>query len=101
MAVKSYLGDGIKSIQRGTVSLDGLGTATVTITSVNTARSILFTSGTGILRNGTAATDILSTRAVQGVLTSATQVSITSQAGGLSGTTNVTGTAAWQVVEYY
>lgn len=95
MGITSYVGDGIKSIQRGTVTIDNMNSNSVTITAVNTSRCILSVTGTGIINSGGS---VAATRSFQIVLSSSTQVTITSQMG--TGTT-VTGTAAWQVVEYY
>lgn len=95
MAITSYLGDGIKSIQRGTVTMDGVSAAGATITAVNMTKSILSVHGTGIIKVSSAVT---ATRSFQIAFTSSTQLSITSQLGGV---TDATGTAMWQVVEYY
>lgn len=84
----------IKSIQRGTLTLDATNTATATITAVDTTKSVLLVSGTGIINSGTTP---LAARTFQAVFLSDTQVRITAQQG--SGTTT-TGTAAWQVIEY-
>lgn len=83
----------IKSIQRGTVSLDALNNATVTISSVEMTKSFLVVSGTGIISTTTPAT----ARTFQIVFLSETQIRISAQLG--TGTT-ATGTAAWQVIEY-
>jgi hypothetical protein len=83
----------IKSIQRGTVSLDALNNATVTISSVDITKSILLVSGTGII----SITNPVLSRTFQIVFLSNTQIRISAQLG--TGTT-ATGTAAWQVIEY-
>ncbi len=84
----------IKSIQRGTASLINTNSATINITAVNTAKSIILISGTGIISvDGV----ISAARSFQGVISSSTQIQITAQLG--TGTT-ATGTVAWQVIEY-
>jgi hypothetical protein len=84
----------IKSVQRGTVSLDGTNAAIASITSVNITKSVLIVSGTGLISVGGTVT---AARSFQITFDSATQIRIAAQAG--TGTT-VTGTASWQVIEY-
>ena len=94
MAISSLKNSTIKSIQRGTVSLDGTNAAIASITSVNITKSVLIVSGTGLISVGGTVT---AARSFQITFDSATQIRIAAQAG--TGTT-VTGTASWQVIEY-
>ena len=77
-------GLGIKSIQRGVVSV-GTGGATVTITSVDTSKAIL------IVDQGTNYTD--DRGFARGVLTNATTLTFDVVSGG-------TAYVAWQVIEF-
>lgn len=79
----------IKSIQRGVISITaGNTSATATITSVNTSKSILFDLGASVTNNTNESDARLA-------LTNATTVTATRQ--GNTGTTE----KAFQVVEYY
>lgn len=84
----------IKSIQRGTVSFDSINSVNIDISRVNMDKSFLAVNGTGIIN----LTNPISSRSFQINFLTATQIRISSQVG--VGTT-VTGTAAWQVIEYY
>lgn len=84
----------IKSIQRGSVSVAGLGSVSVTIGEVDGNKSVLSVFGTGKIQNGTQFTS----RSFQINLTASNQITITSNNFGF---TDNTGTATWQVVEYY
>lgn len=85
----------IKSIQRGTVSLDAINGVTVDITAVDISKSALLVSGTGII---SVSSSVAAARSFQIAFLNDSQIRITSQVG--VGTT-VTGTAAWQVIEYH
>lgn len=94
MGIFSLKKGAIKSIQRGSVSVAGVSTVAVTITEVNANKCVLSVFGTGKIQNGSQFTS----RSFQISLSSATQITITSNNFGF---TDNTGTATWQVVEYY
>lgn len=82
-------GRAIKSVQRGVTGAT-TATSTVTIASVNTAKSILWAhGGLGIQGGGAVMPGV--------ILTNATTVTINYNGAGVSGPNYV----AWQVVEYY
>jgi hypothetical protein len=84
----STIGGGVKSVQRGSISTNtGVSTSvSVTISSVNTSKAVLFINGYMAL-SGTP-------YPVKGALTNSTTITI-------SFNTSVTINADWQVVEYY
>jgi hypothetical protein len=84
----------IKSIQRGSVLLDATGGANANISPVDITKCVLLVSGTGLIT----ATGVLAARSFQIAFNNDSQIRVTAQQG--TGTTT-TGTAAWQVVEYY
>ena len=95
---EQFYGGVIKSIQRGTISATNGGTGTVTVSSVNTAKSILqVNNATGVLAGSTWANSGLSAGAT---LTNAT--TITWKGGWYAGTvsTDTAATLYWQLVEY-
>ena len=91
--LSQFSGGGIKSIQRGTISAPNAGTATATITAVNTAKTMLnfcgcstgFQSGGGIGESARIA------------LTSSTQ--ITANNRGVN--TAFPPTVSYEVIEYF
>jgi len=100
--MSQFLGGGVKSVQRGTATLSsftggsfGVQTVTVTISSVDPAKSFLLMS-TRAVRTGSNS-DSPTLYLVEGVLTSATVVTfrreVSSETAGLQ-------SVAWQVVEY-
>ncbi len=84
----------IKSIQRGSVSVATLGSVTVNITAVDPEKCVLSVYGTGKVQSGS----VFTSRAFQISLPNEAQVTITSNNFGFA---DNTGTATWQVVEYY
>ncbi len=89
---RAFGGRAIKSIQRGTISLSSGTSATATITSVNTAKSIIrFLS----YHTGTSS-DLLGTNTPRLDLSSATTVRAT-----IATTAGETFTISWEVTEYY
>ena len=97
MSTLSQFGSGIKSIQRGIVTISGANvtTATATIASVNTAKSSLTHLGTiGYDQGGNATADgSANTRLV---LTNSTTIT-----AARTFTTSATLAASWELVEYY
>ena len=88
--LSQFSGGGIKSIQRGTISVNS--TATATITAVNTAKTVLNYCGckSGLYYGGvfTAATAYIS-------LTSSTQITAAAIAG------HTAATVSYEVIEYF
>ena len=80
-------GSVIKSIQRGVITLDGTSPDTVTITAVDTAKSILFVTVSG-------STDFRSSP--RGVLTNTTTITFDWIL-----VSSVVSLVAWQVIEFY
>ncbi len=81
---------GIKSIQRGVISIAGAASSnTATITSVDTAKAVISCLGS----TGTDA----STNSSSGYVALTNATTVTATRGGSSGT----GSVSWQVVEYY
>jgi hypothetical protein len=93
MGIQKLKNSVIKSIQRGTVSLNAVNNVTVNISSVDMTKSFLSVNGTGII----SITNPVLSRTFQIVFLSNSQIQISAQLG--TGTT-ATGTAAWQVIEY-
>lgn len=84
----------VKSVQRGSVAFNNVGSVNVSITSVKPEKCVLYVWGTGKVQSGS----VFTSRTFQISLTSSTQVTITSNNFGF---TDNTGSATWQVVEYY
>lgn len=95
-SLSQFAGSGIKSIQRGTIAVtltSGIGTATATITSVNTSRSTIEFLGATV--GSTLGLPI----GARVALTNATTV--TADAYGGNGTSGPIVTVGYQVVEYF
>lgn len=84
----------IKSIQRGAINFNGLGSAVVTISTVDPTKCAISVWGTGKVQNGS----VFTSRTYQISMTGANQVTVTSNNFGFA---DNTGTCTWQVVEYY
>lgn len=87
----------VKSVQRGTTSVNAGGTKTVTITSVNTSKAFIICNNsvaTGRLDGSPSSTTDITYRTISAELTSSTVITFTNSGG-------VSGTAYWQVVEFY
>jgi hypothetical protein len=94
MGIFSLKKSAIKSIQRGSVSVAGVGSVVVAISDVNPSKCVLSVYGTGKIQNSSGFT----TRTFQVNLTASNQITVTSNNFGIA---DNTGTATWQVVEYY
>jgi hypothetical protein len=90
----------IKSVQRGVIDFTNISTFTQAISPVNTDKSVLHVAGTGqIQRNSD---NELTTRTYRITFVGDSQINVTSSNFGLTGSTGtISGTASWQVVEYY
>jgi hypothetical protein len=94
MGIFSLKKRSVKSVQRGSVSFNNLSIVNVSITDVVPEKCVIHVWGTGKVQNGS----VFTSRTFQISLTSSTQVTITSNNFGFS---DNTGSATWQVVEYY
>ena len=92
--VMGWLSSPIKSVQRGTTRLSDAKSVTVSISSVNTAKAVLIT--TGILDDSADITNIPKHNCMA-VLTNSTTITIT----GKGPYSDVNLTVAWQVIEFY
>jgi len=88
-----FSGGGVKSIQRGTISISGNSPATATVTSVNTARSLLTYLGQTGYYSGTGVDGISNVRIA---LTSATTITATAFIAPNAGAFTV----SYELVEY-
>lgn len=99
--VMGFLATFVKSVQTGTTDLSGTGESSVnvTISPVNTAKSIVIATVEG--SNAGSYSDIVRTRASV-ILTSSTTLQITRALGGTgSSGTGFTTRVKWQVIEFY
>lgn len=94
MAIQRLKNSVIKSIQRGSVSVAGVSSVNVSITTVDPTKCVLSVFGTGKVQSGS----VFTSRAFQINLTGNNQVTITSNNFGF---TDNNGSATWQVVEYF
>jgi hypothetical protein len=93
--LNQFVGNRIKSIQRGTISIGAVSTsATATITSVDTTKSILIQLGSNGAQNNT-----YSVSSTDGYLVLTNATTITANKG-VSGTSNIV-IVSYQIVEYY
>lgn len=94
--LSQFFGGGVKSVQRGAVSLPASTTSvTVTVTSVTTSKAVLIVTSRVTPTNNNTLTDFTSaSQFVSGQLTNATTISIT------RGKTGYPMTVEWQLVEY-
>ena len=99
--VMGFLATFVKSVQTGTTEMSGTGqsSATVTISRVNTAKSIVIATEEGSGANDPS--DVVRTRASV-TLTSSTRLQISRALGGTSSSgTGFATRVNWQVIEFY
>jgi hypothetical protein len=90
-------GGGIKSIQRGLISMTATSTATATISPVNTSKSILYFLGNSTAPNSGDISSNSINRMAYLTLTDSTTIT----ASGAPTSTSSGMAVSWQLVEYY
>lgn len=98
--LSQFFGGAIKSIQRGSTTIISGFSATVTISSVNTAKSIVIAT----FRNGHGDSALNSDTNVSisasGVLTNSTTLTVFRGSGGVFNNPNPYPTLDWQIIEF-
>ena len=89
-------GGGIKSIQRGLISMTATSTATATISPVNTSKSILYFLGNSTAPNSDTLSNSINRMAY---LTLTDSTTITASGAPTSASSGMA--VSWQLVEYY